>query len=273
MSAQEGSAQELANFISLFTHLLGESRLGAFLHRWENMIFSLFVVALLSSVAYLASRKRELIPRTRLQNCAEMIAEGLSNFFSGVLGEREGRRYLPYIGTLFLYIVFMNLMGMVPGMKSPTSSLNTTAALALCTFIYVQFTGIRRLGMLGYLDHMAGSPRMPEEKGIFKIFLILLFIPIHILLFVIHLIGELVKPVSLSLRLFGNITGEDALLAVFITLGLSMLSGIKAPVGFPLQIPVMLLSLIGGIVQAMVFSLLSAVYISMMLPHETAVHH
>jgi len=169
--------------------------------------------------------------------------------------------------------LIMNFMGMVPGMKSPTSSLNTTAALAFCTFVYVQYTGIRRLGIVGYLDHMAGNPRMPEEKGVFKIFLILLFIPIHILLFIIHVIGEFVKPVSLSLRLFGNITGEDALLYVFVVLGLSMFSAWKIPVGFPLQIPIMFLSLIGGMVQAMVFSLLSAVYISMMLPHESAEHH
>lgn len=269
MAAQESSVPELANFISLVAHRLGGSSVGAFLHRWENVIFSLGLVVFLSLVAYLAKRKREFIPRTRLQNCVELVVEGLSNFICGVLGEKEGRRYLPYVGTLFLYIVFMNFLGMVPGMKSPTSSLNTTVALAMCTFFYVQYTGIRRLGFIGYFDHMAGSPRMPEEKGVFKLFLILLFIPIHILLFVIHLIGEFVKPLSLSLRLFGNITGEDALLALFVTLGIALLSFLKSPVGFPLQVPVMFLSLILGTVQAVVFSLLSAIYIAMMLPHES----
>ena len=273
MSGAEQPSQELANFIGITVKGLGHSSLGGFLHRWENVIFSFIAAVFLVVIAYLAQRGRALIPERRLQNALEVLVESLSNFVSGVLGEKEGRHYLPYIGTLFLYILIMNFMGMVPGMKSPTSSLNTTAALAFCTFVYVQYTGIRRLGIVGYLDHMAGNPRMPEEKGVFKIFLILLFIPIHILLFIIHVIGEFVKPVSLSLRLFGNITGEDALLYVFVILGLSMFSAWKIPVGFPLQIPIMFLSLIGGMVQAMVFSLLSAVYISMMLPHESAEHH
>ena len=273
MSGPESSVPELANFISLAVHRLPNEALAGFLHHWENVIFSLIIVAGLSLVAWLTQRNRELIPRRRLQNIVELVVEGMDNFIAGVMGHKEGRRYLPYAGTLFLYIMCMNFMGMVPGMKSPTSSLNTTVALALCTFIYVQFTGIKRLGMLGYLDHMAGSPRMPEEKGVFKIFLILLFIPIHILLFIIHIVGELVKPVSLALRLFGNITGEDALLALFVTLGITLLSFIKSPVGFPLQLPVMLLSLILGTVQAVVFSLLSAIYIAMMLPHHEEVKH
>lgn len=271
MSGSESSSQELANFIGITVKGLGDSGLGDFLHRWENVIFSLIAVAALSVAAYLAQRGHALVPERRLQNVVELLVESMSNFVSGVLGEKEGRYYLPYVGTLFLYIITMNFMGMVPGMKSPTSSLNTTAALALCTFVYVQYTGLRRLGIVGYLDHMAGSPRIPEEKGVFKIFLILLFIPIHILLFIIHIIGEFVKPVSLCLRLFGNITGEDALLYVFVMLGLAMFSAWKIPVGFPLQLPIMFLSLIAGAVQAMVFSLLSAVYISMMLPnHEEA---
>lgn len=273
MSGSESSSQELANFIGVAVKGLGGSALGGFLHHWENTAFSLIAISLISAAAYFSLRGRALIPERRLQNMAEVLAESLSDFVCGVLGQKEGRHYLPYIGTLFFYILTMNFMGMVPGMKSPTSSLNTTIALALCTFIYVQYTGIRRLGIAGYFDHMAGSPRMPEEKGVFKVFLILLFIPIHILLFIIHIIGEFVKPVSLSLRLFGNITGEDALLYVFVMLGLSMFSAWKIPVGFPLQIPIMFLSLIGGAVQAMVFSLLSAVYISMMLPHESAAHH
>ena len=268
MSAQESSVPELANIVSLAVHRLGDTALGAFLHHWENLIFSLIIVGFLSTIAYLAQRKRSLIP-SGLQNLAEMAVDGLDNFFAEVMGKKEGRRYLPYVGTLFIYILFMNFFGMVPGMKSPTSSLNTTIALALCTFVYVQFTGVQRLGILGYLDHMAGNPRMPEEKGVFKVFLILLFIPIHILLFIIHIIGELVKPVSLSLRLFGNITGEDALLALFVGLGITALSFFKSPVGFPLQVPVMILSLILGTVQAVVFSLLSAIYIAMMIPHES----
>src|SRR3989338_7217943 len=272
MSAQESSVPELANIVSLAVHRLGDTALGAFLHHWKNLFFSLLIVGFVSTIAFLAQRKRSLIP-SGLQNVVEIAVDGLDNFFADVMCKKEGRRYLPYVGTLFIYILFMNLFGMVPGMKSPTSSLNTTIALAICTFVYVQFTGVQRLGILGYLDHMAASPRMPEEKGVFKVFLILLFIPIHILLFIIHIIGEFVKPVSLSLRLFGNITGEDALLALFVGLGITIFSFFKSPVGFPLQVPVMILSLILGRVQAVVFSLLSAIYIAMMIPHHEEAKH
>ena len=164
MSGSESSVPELANFISLAARRMGDTAFSGFLHHWENVIFSLIIVAGLSLAAWLAQRKRELIPRRRLQNIVELLVEGMDNFIAGVMGHKEGRRYLPYVGTLFLYIMFMNFMGMVPGMKSPTSSLNTTAALAICTFVYVQWTGIRRLGMLGYLDHMAGSPGYLKKK-------------------------------------------------------------------------------------------------------------
>lgn len=257
---------EVTNFITILNHYFGYTVWAGFLYRWENLIFSLLIVLFLSVITFLATRKKELIPHG-LQNLVEAIIEYLDNFVSGILG-REGRRYLPFVGTLFIYILAMNLSGLVPGMKSPTSSLNTTVALAICVFIYVQFIGIKRLGFIGYLDHLAGNPRLPEEKGFIKIFLIILLVPIHILLFIIHLIGELVKPLSLSLRLFGNITGEDALLALFVTLGIMALAFFKSPVGLPLQIPAMFLALILGTVQAAVFSVLSTIYIAMMLPQE-----
>lgn len=267
MSESAASAvPEIANFVTILHNYFKQSILAAFLHHWENLVFSLLVVIFLSSFAFFATRQKKIIPG-RLQNLLEAVVEYLDDFISGILGE-EGRRYLPFVGTLFIYILSMNLFGLVPGMKSPTASLNTTVALAICVFIYVQFIGIQRLGILGYLDHLAGNPRLPEEKGILKIFLIVLLIPIHILLFVIHIIGELVKPLSLSLRLFGNITGEDALLALFVTLGIAALAFFKSPVGLPLQIPAMFLALILGTVQATVFSVLSTIYIAMMLPHR-----
>ena len=119
MSGSESSSQELANFIGITVKSLGHSSLGTFLHRWENVIFSLIAAVFLSVIAYFAQRGRALIPERRLQNAVEVLVESVSNFVSGVLGEKEGRHYLPYIGTLFLYILTMNFMGMVPGMKSP----------------------------------------------------------------------------------------------------------------------------------------------------------
>ncbi|MDI6783624.1 MAG: F0F1 ATP synthase subunit A, partial [bacterium] len=206
--------------------------------------------------AHLASRKKALIPN-KLQNFVEMIIEGLNDFIVGILGE-QGKKYVPFLGTLFIYIVCMNLFGLFPLMKSSTSSINTTVALAIVVFLYVQYIGIKELGIIGYLDHLAGQPR-----NIVTILLVPLMLPLHI-------ITELIKPVSLSLRLFGNIMGEDILITVFLGLGIVLLGFMKSPIGVPLQFPFLLLAILTSLVQAVVFSLLSTVYILMMLPHEEA---
>jgi F-type H+-transporting ATPase subunit a len=251
--AQEG-APELPNFITLLYHKFSEVAVVGFMHHYENVIFSWMVAILLCVVAYMAYRKRSILPG-RLQNVVEMLVEALDNFVCGILGP-QGRKFTPFLGTLFIYILSMNFLGLVPGMKSPTANLNQTLALALCVFFYVQYTGIRSLGLKGYLHHMAGSPR-----DVVTWLLVPLNIPIHI-------IEELAKPMSLSLRLFGNITGEDVLIAVFVGLGVSALSFLHLPVGIPFEIPFIFLALLTGTIQALVFTLLSTIYFSMMLPHE-----
>ena len=190
--AAHSGAPELPNVISL---IWGHDSLAG---HWMNVIFALFIVTLLSILAVRAYRYRALIPGP-FQNGVEYVVESLYNFFRSILGD-EARRYTPFLGTLFVYILTMNVFALFPGMMSPPGGpygINTTLALALCVFTYVQYTGIRRLGPLRYLDHMMGEPR-----DIIGWILVPLNLPIHI-------IGELAKPMSLSLRLFGNITGED----------------------------------------------------------------
>ncbi len=251
--AQEG-APELPNFITFLYHEFGTVAFVGFLHHWENVFFSWMVAITLCVIAYLVYRKRSLLPG-RLQNVVEMVVEALDNFICGMLGPR-GRRFTPFLGTLFIYILCMNFLGLVPGMKSPTANLNTTLALAICVFCYVQYTGIRGMGIVGYLRHMAGDPRDVVTW---------ILVPINI---PIHIIGELAKPMSLSLRLFGNITGEDVLITVFVGLGLSALSFLHLPVGIPFEVPFIFLALLTGTIQALVFTLLSTIYFSLMLPHE-----
>jgi len=152
---------------------------------------------------------------------------------------------------------------MVPLGHSPSTSLNITASLAILTFLYAQWTGITKLGVGGYLHHMAGSPKDAISWCM---------VP---LLFPLHIIGELAKPFSLALRLFGNITGEDTLVAVFVVLGVGLVGafGIEGtPVGLPLQIPFYFLGLLLSTIQALVFALLSTIYILLMLPHEEHEH-
>jgi F-type H+-transporting ATPase subunit a len=256
-AAQEG-APELPNFITLLYAKYGKIAFVHFLHVWENVVFSLIIILILGLVAFLSSRKRTLQPG-KLQNFMEMVVESLDDFFCGILGP-GGRKFTPFLGTLFIYILCMNFLGLIPGMKSPSSSLNTTVALAVCVFLYVQFTGIKNLGLLGYLDHLAGNPR-----DVITWVLVPINLPIHI-------VGELAKPLSLSLRLFGNITGEDILIAVFVGLGVLAFSFSHLPVGIPLQIPFIFLALLTGTIQALVFTLLSTIYFLLMLPHDEEKH-
>jgi F-type H+-transporting ATPase subunit a len=228
-----------------------------FLHEWENVFFSLLAALLLIALFGAAAAPRALVP-TGLQNFGEWLLGGLHDFFLGVLGP-GGRGYVPFVASLFLYIVTMNWFGMVPFLKSPNASLNTTLALALCVFVYVQYIGIRRQGLGGYLYHFAGQPK--DAIGWAS----------AVLLFPLEVMGEVIKPVSLACRLFGNILGEDILIAVFVGLGVTSLSFIHSPIGLPLQLPFYLLSALFGVIQGLVFALLATVYIVMMLPHDE--HH
>lgn len=251
--AQEG-LKELGNFVTVLNDFFHDVPFVHFLHQWENVVFSLIAGLFLITISFLATRKKSLVPGP-LQNILEITVESLENLVVGVLGPR-GRQYVPFIGTLFLYILTQNFMGLVPGLKAPTSSLNTTAALAICVFFYVQGIGMRQNGFFGYLHHLMGSPN--DLVGWFMV-------PLN---FPLHVLQELIKPLSLSLRLFGNILGEDSLIAAFAGLGILSLSFIHSPIGLPLQFPFFLLSLLLGTIQALVFSLLTTIYISLMLPHE-----
>jgi F-type H+-transporting ATPase subunit a len=232
-------------------------------HRFEPVIFSLIVALLLVLLVAVAMRNPQLVPGP-LQNVVELVVEKVYGQIIEILGPRYGPRYTPFLGSLFVYILAMNVIGIVPLMESPTSSLNVTFALAITVFVYVQFTAIRELGFLGWLGHLAGSPRSPIEWAL---------VP---LAFPIHVISELAKPVSLSCRLFGNIFGEDMLLVGFATLGIGMMSALHLgwlPFGVPLQFLFLFLALLTSVVQALVFSMLSTVYFLLMLPHEHDAGH
>lgn len=254
---QEG-LKELANWITLVSEKWHGAPWADFLHHWENVVFSWTIALGLVLIAFLGTRKKSEVPGP-CQNFLEAVAEGLENFVTDVLGER-GKKFVPFIGTLFLYILCQNLIGIVPGMKSPTSSLNTTVALAVSVFFYVQWTGLYENGLLGYFDHLMGSPR--DLVG-------WIMVPLNLPL---HILEEFIKPLSLSLRLFGNVLGEDSLIAAFVTLGIGALAFFHLPVGLPLQFPFLMLALLTGTIQAVVFAILSTIYISLMLPHEEHGH-
>ena len=249
---------EVGNLVTLLNSWFPNGHVSHFLHQWENPFFSLCAAFFILFLFSMAISKKKLVPN-RFQSFAEVVMEFLDGLVCGIIGPR-GRKYTPFIATLFIYIWVQNMFGIVPFMKAPTSSINTTVSLAVSVFIYVQFIGITQNGLGGYVHHLMGSPQ--DMIG-------WLLAP---LMFVLHVLGEFIKPISLALRLFGNIMGEDTLIGVFAGIGIIIMSFIHFPVGVPLQFPIMLLSILLGSIQALVFSLLSTIYIFLMLPHEHEQH-
>ncbi|MFA6357714.1 MAG: F0F1 ATP synthase subunit A [Candidatus Omnitrophota bacterium] len=246
------SVPELPDIFAILATKFPENNFFKFVYLWENISYSLVLVLILGVFAFFACRKKSLIPG-RLQNVAEAIVGGLDDFVCGILGP-SGRRYTPFIGTLFIYILFMNLAGLIPFIKSPTASWSTTLALALCVFFYVQYAAIKELGFLGYLDHLAGKPR-----GVLAFTIIM-----PLFMFVLHIVTELIRPLSLSLRLRGNIWGDEILLGLLSGFGIT---------GLPLLFFNMLMATLAAVVQAAVFCLLTTIYFALVLNHEEETVH
>ena len=257
LAAEEAAGEkspELPNIFELLHEAFPDAAWAKWLFHWQNPIFSTLVIVLLCVIAAKAYRRRAMIPGP-FQNAVEMVVESFSNFILGILGPR-GKEFVPFLGTLFLYIWWNNLLGLVPFGKSPTAVFTTTVSLAICVFCYVQYTGLTKLGIKGYVDHLMGEPR-----DVVSWCMVPLILPLHV-------IGEIAKPLSLSLRLFGNIMGEDVLLGVFAMLGVGLLAFTKLPIGIPLHLPFILLAMLLSTIQALVFTLLSTIYFLQMLPHE-----
>ncbi len=162
----------------------------------DHLTYTWVAMVLLGLLTLIASRRLEMVPRG-LQNFMEIVLEQFLTLIDDVLGH-EGRRYFPLLATLGLFIVTSNLMGLVPGLIAPTANLNTTAACALIVFFTYHWIGIRRQGIGAYARHFMGP----------VVWLAWLMVPIEI-------VSHLARPLSLSLRLFGNMTGGHILLAVF----------------------------------------------------------
>jgi F-type H+-transporting ATPase subunit a len=252
--ASSEGVPELPNWISILYYYFHDNVVVAFLHNWTGMVFAYLIAALIVIAVTVAMKNPQMIPG-RFQSVVEMLFEGLTNFLTGILGP-QGKMYVPFLGTLFVYILCMNLAGTLPLSMSPTASANTTVALALCVFVYSHYIGMRRNGAWGYAKHLMGSPKSGVEWA---------FVPI---MFPVHILGEIARPVSLSLRLFGNVTGEDVLLYAFTSLGVAALAFMNSPIGIPFQVPFIFLAFLTSFIQALVFTLLSTIYILLMLPHD-----
>ena len=229
---------ELPSFLEIMGIDLHRHLLGVSLHEWVPVIMSLLVGILLILLSYIGTRRLEKVPRGS-QALLEVIVEGLENFLRSVMGP-TAPKYLPFIGTIFIYILTMNLWGLIPLMHSPTNKLNTTAALALVVFFNTHIQGAKKHGIINYAKHFADP-----------LWLAPLMVPIHI-------VGELARPLSLALRLFGNLTGEDIAIAALVSL--VILIPVFVPV--PVHLFMVVLAILFSTIQAIVFTLLSAIYIA-----------
>ena len=163
----------------------------------DHVTYTWVVMAILTVAAFVASRNVQMVPRG-LQNFFEVVLEQFQQMIDDVIG-REGRPFLPLIATLGLFILVANLLSLVPGMNGPTTNLNTTAACALVVFFAYHYIGIRKQGPLTYLKHFMGPVPLALKP----------------LMFVIEIISHCARPLSLSLRLFGNMMAGHILLAIF----------------------------------------------------------
>lgn len=246
---------ELPNFVVLLQQLYPEDGFLKTLVQWQNPFFAFLTAGIIVFFTWLAFRKPEMIPSSKLQNLFESIVEGVYGFVEGILGS-HAKKHLPFLGTVFFYVLLMNWGGLVPFWKSATASWSTTVALGFFTMFYVQWTGFKEQGFTHYVKHLSGNP-----SNLIGILLIPLMLAINLILE----FGA--APFSLSLRLFANISSEDRLLFEFarLTLGFHILL-------FLFQLFANLLVVIFSLIQAFVFMLLSTVYLALVLPHDDHAH-
>ncbi len=214
----------METFLFFENHWLEEHHLVIVSYTWFIMVF-------LAVLSFLATRRLSIVPG-RLQNFLEAILEAIDNFLIDTMGP-EGRKFFPLVATLGIYILFSNLIGLVPGFESPTSNVNTNASMALTVFAMTHIVGVKIHGVK-YIKQFMGPVW----------WLTPLMMPIEI-------ISHLARPLSLSIRLFGNIKGEDIVLAVVLML-----------VPFLVPLPVFVLMIFTSFIQTMVFMILTMMYIA-----------
>ncbi len=209
-------------------------------HEFILVAHILLTAIIVFAIAKMATSSMQIVPRGA-QNVAEVYLNGVVEMGKDVIGEKLARQYLPLVATIGLFVLVANLIGIIPGFESPTSNINVTLALALIVFVYYNFEGIRKNGVVAYFAHFMG----PEK----------LLAP---LMFPIEIVSHLSRIISLSFRLFGNIKGDDLFLAVILML---------APVVAPLA-PYALLTF-SALLQAFIFMILTYVYLAgAVLLHE-----
>ncbi|MDR3562525.1 MAG: F0F1 ATP synthase subunit A [Negativicutes bacterium] len=215
-------------------HEIGGHKLAHFagyVFHLDTLYMTWLTMAIVIGIAFLATRKLTLVP-TGWQNAVEMIVTALLEQIESTMGPK-GKKLAPLVITLFLFLLVANWLGLVPGLTSPTSDINTTLGLALMVIVMVQILGMIYKGPVAYFKHFFQP-----------------FIPFVI----INIIEELSKPITLAFRLFGNILAGEILIIIL---------GILVPMWIPIPNIIWLgFSVFVGIVQAFIFTMLSMSYLA-----------
>ncbi len=191
------------------------------------------VTVLIVFVTTLATKKLNVVPRG-MQNIMELYLGGVLSMGKDVVGEKYARKYLPLVATIGLFVFFSNMIGIIPGFESPTSNINVTLPLAVAVFIYYNYEGIKKNGVIHYFAHFMGP--VPALAP---------------LMFPIEIVSHISRIISLSFRLFGNIKGDDLFLWVLLML---------TPWIIPL-VPFAMLSFM-AVLQTFIFMILTYVYLA-----------
>lgn len=203
----------------------------------HNVTYAILASVILITTALVIRRSLRMVP-TGVQNVIESVVETFLKLTEENIGHHWGRTLFPLVGTLFMFILICNFMGLIPGFASPTSNINTNAAMAIPVFLTTHYYGIKIHG-IKYINHFLGPIRSFYA------------LPLMVMMFFIELIGHLVRPVTLSVRLFGNMLAKHILLGV-----LAILT--------PWIIPTLILALgtLVSLLQAFVFALLTTLYLA-----------
>lgn len=180
-----------------------------------------------------------------MRNMIELYGSFIYGQAKAVLGEKQAPKYYTFLATIFLLILISNMIGLVPGFLPPTESINTTLPFGILTFVYFNYKGCKELGTINYLKHFAGPLWY-----------------LAVLIFPIEIISTCIRPISLALRLYGNLFGDHIVLQTFTNLA-------------PLLVPIvfMVLGLLVCFIQAYVFTMLTMVYISLATAHHDHDEH
>lgn len=242
-------------FTLIYQYLEHHKLLPSFLQHpfgaiWFNAICGTILI-LISVFLILSYFKKYFVNSTKegyTTTFFEGVVMGLSFLFKDLGGEKIVP-YTPYIASLFLFILFSNLLGLVPGLAAPTMTISTTIGLSFLTIILVQYWAIKSIGFVGYIKHFLG-----EVLWLGPFFLVL------------EIISEITKILSLALRLFGNIFGKDMVIETVVGLSKDVMPFGLIPI--PFQLPILFLAILTSFIQAFIFSALTTVYIVRFLEHK-----